>query len=851
VYVGSNGSALSGNVQAIHGGVFVSGTGATALTVDDGGDTTGRTATLANVPFFGTFLGAVTGLAPAAIEWIPTGSPSGDVTGLTVYGGSGGNTFTVTGTSNFLTTLSTGTGNDTVNVEATTGALYVDNSGGQDQVYVGSNGSALSGNVQAIHGGVFVSGTSATALTVDDGGDTTGRTATLANVPFFGTFLGGITGLAPAAIEWIPTGSPSGDVTGLTVYGGSGGNTFTVTGTSNFSTATTLSTGTGNDTVNVENTTGTLTVNNPGGQDQVYVGSKGSTLGGNVQGIAGPVSVQGAGGDLLVVDDSGDITGRTATLANGSLTGLAPAPISWTPTSSATGGVNQLVFQGGSGGSTYNVTATSNVPHGTYLQTGAENDTVNITATTGSLTVYNRGGTDSVVVGSLAPATTGGSLAGIQGVVQVLSSGATNLTVDDSGDTLARKVTVTSTAVTGLGNPAPIEYPLGVSSLTINGSKAASTYTIQSTQAGTATTINGGPANDTFQVGDATHALSAIQGALTLSGGLGTNQLTLADKAQSGNESYDLSTTALTGSGMAGVSFSGMEGLTLNAGTGTVSLVVTAVSTALPVTFTGAGGSDSLEGPNDNNTWAITGNNAGKLTAASLTGTTLGTVTFSKVPDLFGGAVADLFKLSPGKSLSGFIWGGTGIETIDYSQWTTGVTVNLGTNTATNIAQGIYGVENINGGKGNDSLTGDAFNNIIRGGGGNDTIVGGGGNDILIGGQGAASLSAAGSGRSILIGGKSTVAETLTGSTQDDIFIGGYTSYDSYSLAHDQALLAILAEWTSADSEATRETKITSGVGPGSKDKFKLLTTVFSDGATDTINGNGAESGDTDWIINT
>jgi Ca2+-binding RTX toxin-like protein len=270
----------------------------------------------------------------------------------------------------------------------------------------------------------------------------------------------------------------------------------------------------------------------------------------------------------------------------------------------------------------------------------------------------------------------------------------------------------------------------------------------------------------------------------------------------------------------------------------------------MPVTFNG-GGTDFLVGPNDNNTWAITGNNAGKLTAVTPTGATLGTVTFNKVGYLFGGSVADLFKLSAGKALSGYIAGGSGIETLDYSLWTTGVTVNLATGKATNIAGGLYAVENINGGKGNDSLTGDANNNIIRGGGGNDTIVGGGGNDILIGGQGAANLSAAGSGRSILIGGKSTVPETLTGSAQDDIFIGGYTSYDSYSLAHDQALLAILGEWTSGDSEATRESKITSGVGPDAKDKFKLLATVFSDGATDTSNGNGAESGDSDWIINT
>ena len=68
-----------------------------------------------------------------------------------------------------------------------------------------------------------------------------------------------------------------------------------MTGTSNFYTNTTLSTGTGNDAVNVENTTGTLYVDNPGGQDSVFVGSNGSALGGTVQGINGTVLVVGAG----------------------------------------------------------------------------------------------------------------------------------------------------------------------------------------------------------------------------------------------------------------------------------------------------------------------------------------------------------------------------------------------------------------------------------------------------------------------------------------------------------------------------------------------------------------------------
>jgi hypothetical protein len=839
INVGNN-----GNVQGITGGMYIWGSGSASLSINDSADTTARTATL-------SAFDNLTGLAPSAIQWVPTSTATGGVTGLTVDAGSGGNTFTVQGTSNFYhnTILSTGTGNDMVNVEATTGALAIANPGGQDSVYVGSNGSSLGGNVQGIHGVVLVGGVGATALTVDDGGDTTGRAATLSNSPFFGGFLGGVTGLAPASIAWVPTSSASGGVTGLAVYGGSGGNTFTVTNTSNFFGSTLLNTGTGNDTVNVEGTTGTLTDYNPGGQDTTVVGSNGSALGGNVQGINGQVYVYGPGGTILSIDDSGDSAGRTATLFDGAITGLAPANIYWAPTSSSTGGVIGLNVFGSSGASTYNVTATSTFYAYEYLQTGAGNDAVNITATTGGLYLYNLGGTDSVVVGSQAPATTGGTLAAIQGFVYAYGAGATNLTVDDSGDTLARTVTLTSSAVTGLGNPAPIDVAGGVSSLTINGSKGASTYNVKSTQAGTATTINAGPANDTFNVGDATHALSGVQGALTLSGGGGTDKATLVDTAQSGNEYYFLSTNAFTGAALAGVSFSGLKGLTFNAGTGTVALVVTAVPTGLPVTFNG-GAIDGLFGPNDNNTWTITGNNAGKLTAATVTGKTLGTVTFNKVQYLFGGTVADLFKLSPGKSLSGYIDGGSGIETLDYSLWKVGVTVNLGTNTATNIAGGVFNVENINGGSGNDSLTGDSHNNIIRGGGGNDTIVGGGGNDILIGGQGTANISAAGSGRSILIGGKSTVAQTLTGSTQDDIVIGGYTSYDGYSLAHDQALLAILGEWTSGDSEATRESKITSGVGPGGKDKFKLGVTVQGDGTNDTINGNGAEAGDTDWIIN-
>src|SRR5207247_2487591 len=129
-----------------NGAVNVYGAGATDLYVDDDADDTGRTATLND--------GSITGLAPATISWTPSSSFTGGVTSLHVHGGSGGNTFTVANTSNFYfwTWLGSGSGDDTVNVGATTGDLYVYNDGGYDYVYVGSNGSALGGTAQNVHG---------------------------------------------------------------------------------------------------------------------------------------------------------------------------------------------------------------------------------------------------------------------------------------------------------------------------------------------------------------------------------------------------------------------------------------------------------------------------------------------------------------------------------------------------------------------------------------------------------------------------------------------------------------------------------------------------------------------------
>jgi peptidoglycan/xylan/chitin deacetylase (PgdA/CDA1 family) len=126
-------------------------------------------------------------------------------------------------------------------------------------------------------------------------------------------------------------------------------------------------------------------------------------------------------------------------------------------------------------------------------------------------------------------------------------------------------------------------------------------------------------------------------------------------------------------------------------------------------------------------------------------------------------------------------------------------------------------------------LYGGAGNNLLKGGSGNNVLVGGPGNDVLIGGRG----------RDLLIGGGgSDLLISLSGS---DILIAGTTAYD----ANEAGLGAIMAEWTSADSFATRVTDLTNPRGALAgrlNGNYFLLAggpgqTVFNDGATDILIG--------------
>jgi Ca2+-binding RTX toxin-like protein len=158
--------------------------------------------------------------------------------------------------------------------------------------------------------------------------------------------------------------------------------------------------------------------------------------------------------------------------------------------------------------------------------------------------------------------------------------------------------------------------------------------------------------------------------------------------------------------------------------------------------------------------------------------------------------------------------GGAGVNTVDYSAYSTGVDVNLLLGAATGTG-GIANIQNANGSAAADILVGDANANVFKGNGGNDLIIGGAG------------------------------ADTITGGSGDDIVIGGTTSYDT----NDAALRALSAVWASADTFANRVAALSSGVsytdGSGTHIAMLNASTVFDDGASDTLTGGSG----TNWFF--
>jgi serralysin len=171
------------------------------------------------------------------------------------------------------------------------------------------------------------------------------------------------------------------------------------------------------------------------------------------------------------------------------------------------------------------------------------------------------------------------------------------------------------------------------------------------------------------------------------------------------------------------------------------------------------------------------------------------------------------------------IWDGDGIDTYDFSNYTTNLSIDLTPGSWSDLDVGgnfqraylgdghharaqVFNalqyngdtrslIENANGGSGNETIAGNSANNVLNGNGGNDTLTGGDGNDTLVGGLGNDMLNG-GNGNDRLNGYGTTVTndsqfDTLVGGAGQDYFILGGSWGVSY--IESGSGYAIITDW--------------------------------------------------------
>src|SRR5262249_19593230 len=138
-------------------------------------------------------------------------------------------------------------------------------------------------------------------------------------------------------------------------------------------------------------------------------------------------------------------------------------------------------------------------------------------------------------------------LDGIQGALTLTGGGGTDTAnLSDQASTATYTYTVTNATVSRAGI-APVSYS-GMPTLLLNGSSGCA-YNVEGTAAGTATTVNAGGGNDSFNLTPTSQNFGNLQGALTLSGGGGTNTLAVSDQADTAGDTYSISTGSIQRTG--------------------------------------------------------------------------------------------------------------------------------------------------------------------------------------------------------------------------------------------------------------------------------------------------------------
>jgi hypothetical protein len=558
---------------------------------------------------------------------------------LSIVGGSGSDTFNVQGTAAATpVTLDGGAGQNTFNVGVATFIFpppISSGGGGFGPPPIGSGGAVFGSlfpgptgyTLDAVQGALTINGNGSDALNINDQGSS-GRYYTL-----------GATALSR-------TGAASIQFSGMASVALNAG----------------LATDALEDIVVRSTPAGTSTTVNANGNEVVSLGS----VQGLLDGFQGALTVNGTGNTGLNVGDENNPTGHTYTFTASGLTRDGIAPITFT-------GVPAI-----------------------QMAVGLANDTVNVEGTPGGglLPVYDGGGLLRVFGGggtntfNVSP--TAHNLDNLPGILDIRGSGpgptggSGVLTIDDQSNTAPTDWTLENgtlvrqhhdgSGLTGI-------YYDTISTLTINGGSASNTFDVQSLTAATPVTLNGGAGFNTFNVNSVANSLDPLQGSLAIHG-------SGADVVNFNNQGADPSvghSDIWTANHVAFISvyhpqpfqvdFTGIAQMTLSdPGLTTNQHIFYATPAVAGLTING-GGNDIIgatapvAGTND---WRITGYRRGTFN---------GVVAFNNVYYLYTGgnsapSGADVFHFLPGGFMDAIVLQ-IDHATLDFSQFTPGITVNL------------------------------------------------------------------------------------------------------------------------------------------------------------------------------
>jgi acrosin len=692
----------------------------------ESGTVSGLTGTLASIQDFvgSAYSDTIVG-QNSGTTFNVTGANSGNINGVLSFsnvenlkGGTGNDTFAVSGSASLSGSISGLSGSDTLSFNGYTSPVAV--------TILSANVNGFNGTTSVLGGGFngidSLNGTTGTdSLTGVD-------TSSTFNLSSTDTYILGSYSLAFSGFETLNGGSAADvfNITGtqpVSLYGNGGDDTF------NFADAAILNGildgGAGNDVLNFAS----------------YTTGRSITL-------TAASAVDGFDGSALVLTGGfrsiNNLVGSTSS-ANDTLTGInAPAvfdlnALTYTSTNTLSfSGFDTLV--GGSDADIFRVNASRSL----NLDGGAGNDSF-IFSGTNQLTGSIKGNTgtdlldyqnyDADVTVNFAKGTATGVSAGISGIENFNGSlNHKNYIYGDDNDNV----------IVG-----------GLSDDTMIGGKGNDTYVFANGWGHDTVIENSGEGNDTL---DFSHVTSGGL-TFTFNGTLvkvadGAGDLVTADSnvenfvGTNGNDTFVFTNGAVVtgkldgGSGSNTLDYSGygssrsfiLTGLgTINGFKGTEISILGGFDNIDTLIGT-ASNNDSLTGTNAASTWNLT-------TGPSDTYVSSGrTLTFSAIENLIGGSDADTFTFADKAVHNGSLNGGAGSDWLDYSAYTVGVTVNLTAGTATGVTGLISNIENISGSTADDILTGDANANSLKGNGGNDSLYGLGGADILNGGSGNDSL---------------------------------------------------------------------------------------------------------------